>query len=296
MLCEKPESAFRRRLFACDEMGKNESYQEFVEKFKPKKTTDDCYTPYYVYDAVADWVSQKYSVNKSRMVRPFYPGGDYENYTYFEGDVVVDNPPFSVMSEIVKFYLKRNIRFFLFAPYLTILGTIRAAALEACAVITGSDVVYENGAKVKTSFVTNLEDEYIAIAEPELAGKIKEAVRKSKNKNIPKYIYPDEVLTATMLGRMASSGTRYAVKRGQALSIRGFDDQRTQHKGAFGSALLLSEEAKAEKIAAEKIAAEKIVAEKEETRRVYMWRLSERERSLIAQLGKNENCAGAREL
>ena len=24
---------------------KNETYEEFVEKFKPKKTTDDCYTP-----------------------------------------------------------------------------------------------------------------------------------------------------------------------------------------------------------------------------------------------------------
>lgn len=24
---------------------KSKSYEEFVEKFKPKKTTDDCYTP-----------------------------------------------------------------------------------------------------------------------------------------------------------------------------------------------------------------------------------------------------------
>lgn len=29
-------------------------YDAFVEKFKPKKTTDDCYTPANVYDAVAD--------------------------------------------------------------------------------------------------------------------------------------------------------------------------------------------------------------------------------------------------
>lgn len=26
-------------------MAKGENYEEFVEKFKPKKTTDDCYTP-----------------------------------------------------------------------------------------------------------------------------------------------------------------------------------------------------------------------------------------------------------
>nr|DAJ82391.1 MAG TPA: hypothetical protein [Caudoviricetes sp.] len=24
---------------------KNQNYDEFIEKFKPKKTTDDCYTP-----------------------------------------------------------------------------------------------------------------------------------------------------------------------------------------------------------------------------------------------------------
>lgn len=33
----------------------NEEYTEFVDKFKPKLTTDDCYTPPLVYDAVRDW-------------------------------------------------------------------------------------------------------------------------------------------------------------------------------------------------------------------------------------------------
>ena len=32
-----------------------EDYDGFVEKFKPKKTTDDCYTPPDVYDCVSDW-------------------------------------------------------------------------------------------------------------------------------------------------------------------------------------------------------------------------------------------------
>lgn len=31
-----------------------EDYDGFVEKFKPKKTTDDCYTPPDVYDCVSD--------------------------------------------------------------------------------------------------------------------------------------------------------------------------------------------------------------------------------------------------
>ena len=33
----------------------NAEYREFVEKFKQKKTTDDCYTPENIYDCVADW-------------------------------------------------------------------------------------------------------------------------------------------------------------------------------------------------------------------------------------------------
>lgn len=31
------------------------TYEQFVEKFKTKKTTDDCYTPELVYKAVSDW-------------------------------------------------------------------------------------------------------------------------------------------------------------------------------------------------------------------------------------------------
>lgn len=30
-------------------------YEAFVDKFKPKKTTDDCYTPPDVYDTVGEF-------------------------------------------------------------------------------------------------------------------------------------------------------------------------------------------------------------------------------------------------
>lgn len=36
-------------------MPKSNTYEEFVDKFKPKKTTDDCYTPGAIYEAVKDW-------------------------------------------------------------------------------------------------------------------------------------------------------------------------------------------------------------------------------------------------
>ena len=57
---------------------KFEDYEAFVEKFKPKKTTDDCYTPDNVYDAVAGWVENEYGLSRDSFVRPFYPGGDFE--------------------------------------------------------------------------------------------------------------------------------------------------------------------------------------------------------------------------
>ena len=46
-------------------------YQAFVEKFKPKKTTDDCYTPEPVYEAVRDYVCARYAVDPGSIVRPF---------------------------------------------------------------------------------------------------------------------------------------------------------------------------------------------------------------------------------
>ena len=34
---------------------KSKNYEEFVEKFKTRLTTDDCYTPPLVYAAVLCW-------------------------------------------------------------------------------------------------------------------------------------------------------------------------------------------------------------------------------------------------
>lgn len=53
----------------------DEDYNDFVEKFEIKKTTDDCYTPKLVYDAVADWVANEYDLKRENFVRPFKPGG-----------------------------------------------------------------------------------------------------------------------------------------------------------------------------------------------------------------------------
>ena len=63
----------------------DDGYRDFVEKFKPKKTTDDCYTPEAVYDVVAQYVTDRYGIRREDMVRPFWPGGDYKRFAYPEG-------------------------------------------------------------------------------------------------------------------------------------------------------------------------------------------------------------------
>ena len=94
-------------------------YDGFVEKFKPKKTTDDCYTPPNVYEVIKNYAIEKYGLDGREIVRPFKPGGDYESYDYPDGCVVIDNPPFSIISQICKNYAEWGVDFFLFAPHLT---------------------------------------------------------------------------------------------------------------------------------------------------------------------------------
>lgn len=71
----------------------SKDYEQFVEKFKQKKTTDDCYTPPIIYDAVSGWVCKEYGVTPDQIVRPFYPGGDFENFEYPKGCVVLQKKP-----------------------------------------------------------------------------------------------------------------------------------------------------------------------------------------------------------
>lgn len=132
---------------------KFEDYDGFVEKFKPKKTTDDCYTPPEVYDIVLSYVRNNCDIEGREIVRPFYPGGDYENFDYPKGCVVIDNPPFSIFIKIIDFYIDRFIDFFLFAPHLTLFS---AGNRDLTLVVCGAEIQYENGAIVKTSFATNM--------------------------------------------------------------------------------------------------------------------------------------------
>lgn len=181
-------------------MAINETYEEFVEKFKPKKTTDDCYTPEGIYEAVKDYVVEKYNLQNRPVIRPFWPGGDYKNYDYPEDCVVIDNPPFSILSQILDFYIEKQIEFFLFAPQLTIMSS---AGSRCNIIVTGNQIVYENKAVVATSFATSL-GEYKIDVDSALYRVVQDVVDAENQKmRRLRYSYPDEVLTATTIQKLA---------------------------------------------------------------------------------------------
>ena len=246
-------------------------YDGFISKFEKKKTTDDCYTPPEVYDAVADYVSERFGIDRADMVRPFYPGGDYKAFEYPDGCCVVDNPPFSILAKIKRFYIERGIRFFLFAPSLTLLSGKDTMRLHH--IVADLNVTYENGASVLTGFVTNLGTDIIAESCPEIHDRVQpicDAYAKRGKKSLPKYEYPDEIITAAKLQWMAGHGSALAIRRDDCMRITKLDAQNG--KSIFGGGLLLSPAAAAERAAAERAAATK-------------WQLSDRERALSAMLG-----------
>ena len=246
----------------------NDEYNEFLDKFEAKKTTDDCYTPDIVYDAIADWVSKEYGKDREAFVRPFYPGGDYQKYKYPPGCVVVDNPPFSILAEILKYYSEKRIDFFLFAPNLTLFSS------SSCALCVGASVTYENGANVNTSFLTSLEDGLRLRSAPDLYQAVYEANKenlKAQKKELPKYAYCDYVITSTRCDQFSKLGIDFRVPISESVHIRELDAQKESGKAIYGSAYLLSERMKEEKEKAEREKAER-------------WELSEREMQIVKSL------------
>ena len=250
-------------------MARGETYEEFVDKFRPKKTTDDCYTPPEIYDVVADYVSERFGVDRADMVRPFWPGGDFEGFEYPEGCCVVDNPPFSILQKIKRFYIGRGIRFFIFAPSLTAFSG--PLTCELTHIICDANITYENGAVVHTAFVTNMGGDVVAESCPELGDRINAVMDELKSrsaKQMPKYEYPDEVLTAAKLQWMAAHHTPFQVRRADCARVTKLDAMGG--KGIFGGGLLLAERAAAERAAATK------------------WALSVRELAIIDRLRGKE--------
>ncbi len=257
-------------------------YDSFTKKFEPKKTTDDCYTPPEIYQLVLDYVASKMDLQDTTIVRPFYPGLDYQSIGYPPNCIVIDNPPFSIITQIAKFYIQHKIRFFLFAPHLTLFSS----DIDCTHLVVGANIKYENGAQVKTSFLSNVFGNLKVIGDSELYQKF-EDIRKAGLVKLPKYVYPNSVLTVSAVQWLVEKGISIQIEKQHAKHWRGLDSQKKHNKAIFGSGFLISDKAAADKAAADKAAADKAAADKAaaDKENVIVWGLSAKELAIIKDLG-----------
>lgn len=252
----------------------SQEYYDWLSKFEKRNTSDDTFTPPAVYDVVLDYVDKHIiSLNGMTVERPFYPNGDYQAHAknYDEKTLVIDNPPFSILSKIIDFYVANNIKFFLFAPALTVFTTIKKRS--ATAIICNADIVYDNKARVRTAFVTNLCGDVVVKTAPELYQKFDELNEKNKV-NLPKYEYPNHVLTVNRLQKMVKAGIYFEVTKNQCQNVGRLDSQKAYKKALFGGGLLIGDDK----------AKETQIKELQIKDNLINWELSERERAIIKTL------------
>ena len=264
-------------------------YESFVAKFKGKKTTDDCYTPPGVYDAVLEWVKSHTDIEGLRVMRPFYPGGDYKSEDYTDA-VVVDNPPFSIMAQILRFYKANKVPFFLFAPTLTLFSTMDK---ELNYILSAELVVYENGAKVRTSFISNLFGDATVACFPELSKAVKDAVDRyvgGTKKHFPKYVMPRNVWSSATLYSLCDSDTPFIIHDYELEFIKRLDAQSAMGKAIYGGGIIVSDKVGEEAARRREEAARRSAEAREEEarRREITFELSGRERQIIERLNENE--------
>lgn len=199
----------------------NEEYDNYVEKFKAKKTSDDTFTPDDVYDAVAAYVRRRFNVaDDVRFIRPFYPGASYiDDYLAHKDEyaagMVVDNPPFSILAEIIDFYRRNGVRFFLFCPYLTCFNWRPDVSL----VVNNRSIIYGNGAEVATSFIHNLDPSVFVENDPDLYDAISDCPSQRRKKAPQRVIeLPRNVLRQSSVGRLFF--TPFRLERSEAIFVR----------------------------------------------------------------------------
>ena len=251
----------------------DDKYDEFLDKFQPKLTTDDCYTPPAVFEAVREFVDRHIlPLGKMQVVRPFYPGGDYTNLAqYGNGKVVIDNPPFSILSQIIRFFCENKVPFFIFAPALTL---FTAKECDVTYIISDSDIVYENGASVRTGFITNLVAGIRIWCCPELRDAIISA-QPDEDKTKQGFVYPDNIVTAAILGKITKRSVELKIRKTSCEPISDSDSAKEQGRSLYGGGFIMSDRAAAERAAAERAAATRL-------------NLSDREKEIIERLNKQD--------
>lgn len=257
-------------------IGKNEKfedYESFVQKHEDstKKTTDDCYTPPAVYEVVKNFAGTLIDLTDRPIVRPFYPGGDYKKFGYPEDCVVIDNPPFSIVSQIAQWYEAVGIQYFLFAPHLTCFD-----CRASCTILTDASVKYANGAIVKTSFITNFTDEPKVWLCPSLKKQLNDVAGVTEHPTEKKN-YPPNAINPGQVGKFLSRGIELKIPKNECVYVTNLDALRALGGGQriFGGGILFSDRI-ADELQRHKKGFERDVE------------LSDREKRIIEQLNNKE--------
>lgn len=93
-------------------------------------------------------------------------------------------------------------------------------------------------------------------------------LRRETVRDLPKYEYPDNIVTAAMLQKYSKYGIDYRIDRMNCEQIAKLDAQRPAGKTIFGGGLLLSDKKAAERAAA------------------HVWELSAKEREAIEYINR----------
>lgn len=264
----------------------SQEYYNWLQKFEKRSTSDDTFTPPAVYDVVLDYIDKHIlSLDGLTVVRPFYPDGDYQAHAqdYNDNTVVIDNPPFSLLSKIIDFYLANNIKFFLFAPALTVFSPMLNR--DYTAIIAPDKITYDNGAVVNTAFVTNLCGSVRAMTAPKLYNALK--ALKQQNPSLPKYQYPSNVLMVNDLNKLCMEGVEFSVSADESVFISRLDCQKEHKKALFGGGLLISDN-KAKELQT-KVLQAKEAKELQAKENAIIWQLSEQEQQTINELNNATN-------
>lgn len=149
------------------------------------------------------------------------------------------------------------------------------------AIVSYSEVRYENGAVVRTSFMTNLFGDAGVIISPELHRAIKAANDENvarKKKTVRKMVYPAHLTSAAKLGSLAVHlDEDITIGRRDMALVRG----KVGDEKIFGGGLLLSDRAANQLAAAHKLANEN---------KLEAMRRLEEERDYWIKLSLDENC------
>lgn len=154
--------------------------------------------------------------------------------------------------------------------------TLFNSNIDVTYIVVGGEITYENGAIVRTSFITNMFDDVKIIGDAELLEEFRK-LNARKKANLPKYKYPKNITTVSEITYIIERGISLKINKSDTKHCRVLESQKKYKKSIFGSGFLLSEKATAKKATAKKEAAEKD--------NVIVWELSKKEKEIIQSLG-----------